>query len=126
VLALSDDAGQLLVSGKIMDVPYAELEKRWPGNYTILWRVPAEYHTPIWPGARGRSVEWLGQQLSRLNGGVQLVAGDRYDEKLVEQVRLFQMRQGLIVDAVVGPKTVIHLNTHTRTDLPLLESRREL
>jgi general secretion pathway protein A len=126
VLALSDDAGQLLVSGKIMDVPYAELEKRWPGNYTILWRVPAEYHTPIWPGARGRSVEWLGQQLSRLNGGVQLVAGDRYDEKLVEQVRLFQMRQGLTVDAVVGPKTAIHLNTHTRTDLPLLESRREL
>lgn len=124
VLALNDDVARLMVSGTMVDVPYAELEQRWPNSYTILWRVPAEYRVPIWPGARGSSVEWLSQQLSRLNGGVQLVAGERYDEKLVEQVRLFQMRQGLNIDAVVGPKTAIHLNTYTRNDLPLLEPRQ--
>ncbi|MCP8687232.1 AAA family ATPase [Marinobacterium sedimentorum] len=125
VLELNDEAARLIVSGKVMDVPYDELERRWPGSYTLLWRVPAQYRVPLWPGASGGSVEWLSQQMARLNGGVQLVAADRYDEKLVEQVRLFQMRQGLSVDAVVGPKTAIHLNTHTRTDLPLLEPRRE-
>jgi general secretion pathway protein A len=125
VLELNDEAARLIVSGKVMDVPYDELERRWPGSYTLLWRVPAQYRVPLWPGATGGSVEWLSQQMARLNGGVQLVAADRYDEKLVEQVRLFQMRQGLSVDAVVGPKTAIHLNTHTRNDLPLLEPRRE-
>ncbi|ANG65303.1 hypothetical protein A8C75_15640 [Marinobacterium aestuarii] len=125
VLELNDEAARLIVSGRVMDVPYDELERRWPGSYTLLWRVPAQYRAPIWPGARGASVEWLSQQMARLNGGVQLVAGDRYDEKLVEQVGLFQMRQGLSVDAVVGPKTAIHLNTHTRNDLPLLAPRRE-
>nr|WP_082708381.1 AAA family ATPase [Marinobacterium profundum] len=125
LLELNDEAARLTVGGALMDVPYDELERRWPGSYTLLWRVPAQYSAPIWPGARGASVEWLSQQMALINGAVQLEAGDRYDAKLVEQVGLFQMRQGLSVDAVVGPITAIHLNTHTRNDLPLLASRRE-
>ncbi|MFC6669210.1 ExeA family protein [Marinobacterium aestuariivivens] len=120
ILALDDDQGRLMVDGELVEVPYAELEKGWPGTYTIFWRLPPGYSSPIWPGASGSGVDWLSQQMARLNGGVQLVAGNSYDTRLVEQVRLFQMRQGLTIDGVVGPKTAIHLNTLTRTDLPLL------
>ncbi|UTW12198.1 ExeA family protein [Marinobacterium rhizophilum] len=125
VLALNDEVARLMVSGEILDVPYNELAQRWPGSYSILWRVPPQYRGPIWPGASGGSVEWLSQQLARLNGAVQLEASNQYDETLVEQVRLFQMRRGLSVDAVVGPKTAIHLNTLTLADLPLLEPGQE-
>ncbi|GGO80100.1 ATPase AAA [Marinobacterium nitratireducens] len=122
VMSVNDEQALLMIDGKSVAVPYRELEQAWPGSYTLFWRLPPGYQAPIWPGSSGAAVEWLSQTMAQLEGGVQLMAHNTYDTRMVQQVRYFQMRQGLTVDGVVGPKTAIHLNTRTRQDLPLLSS----
>jgi murein L,D-transpeptidase YcbB/YkuD len=45
-----------------------------------------------------------------------------YDEALQRQVMVFQTSRGIRPDGIVGPYTMIHLNTLTNTsEVPLLE-----
>jgi murein L,D-transpeptidase YcbB/YkuD len=43
-----------------------------------------------------------------------------YDPELVEAVRRFQTSQGLEADGIVGPRTLIHLNSRKNEEVPLL------
>ena len=43
-----------------------------------------------------------------------------YDENLVEKVKTFQARHGLVADGIVGPVTIIHLNNKSGMDVPTL------
>ncbi len=40
-------------------VDLKEIEHRWLGNYTLLWRVPSNYRGDIHPGMTGPDVHWL-------------------------------------------------------------------
>jgi murein L,D-transpeptidase YcbB/YkuD len=44
----------------------------------------------------------------------------RFEGTLVRQVRQFQSAHGLVADGVVGPHTIIHLNSAHRADVPRL------
>jgi general secretion pathway protein A len=66
-------------------------------------------------------VTWLDAQLAEIQGRAPLAEPPAvYDESLVRQVRAFQSSKGLQPDGVVGPRTVIQINSETQVDLPLL------
>ncbi|MCK4709071.1 MAG: peptidoglycan-binding protein, partial [Gammaproteobacteria bacterium] len=43
-----------------------------------------------------------------------------YDEKLISRVKKFQAEHGLTADGIVGPVTIIHLNTESGLNVPTL------
>jgi general secretion pathway protein A len=103
-----------------------EIEKRWLGDYTMLWQIPTDYKGPIHPGQKGNVVQWLDRQLSLIQGrttqpGENLI----FDNTLVRQVKKFQLAKGLMPDGIVGPHTIIHLNTEVGSREPVLVDKKE-
>jgi general secretion pathway protein A len=106
-------------------VDVSEIERHWMGDYTLLWRTPPNYKGDIRPGMKGAEVQWLAKQLSLING--QTVRDRKnpvFDNALVSQVKKFQISRGLKPDGVVGPQTIIHLNTAAGSDEPLLTGKK--
>jgi len=94
------------------------------GEYTIFWRKPDAYTGALAPGGSGPMIAWLDEQLATIQGRPPSTAlPETYDENLQRQVRGFQSSRGLLADGLVGPLTVININTATRTDVPLLQQR---
>jgi general secretion pathway protein A len=92
------------------------------GQVTVIWRRPDAYTGLLQPGGTGTMIAWLDQQLATIQGRAPLgQPPETYDESLIRQVRRFQSSKGLRPDGVVGPRTVIQINTATKEDLPLLE-----
>ncbi|WP_036191291.1 ExeA family protein [Marinobacterium lacunae] len=122
VLSLDAMRAWVFLDGREFSLPRSDLDGGWEGRFTLLWRPPPDYSAPIWPGASGDSVDWLEQHLARAEGKVVTGTGRaRYNTAMVEQVRSFQRSKGLNVDGVVGPRTVIMLNSVTQDDLPRLD-----
>jgi general secretion pathway protein A len=67
---------------------------------------------------------WLRQHLNKPDKLVPAVTEDAnlFDEELKKRVIAFQTSRGLTPDGIVGPHTMIHLNTITNPpDTPMLE-----
>ncbi len=106
----SGERAVLVVGREIRNVPLSEIEKKWKGEATLLWRAPEQYRGPLSAGARGPDVRWLRDQLSRVDGARETVSDpDMFDDGLVARVRTFQMRAGLKPDGIAGPLTIITL-----------------
>ena len=96
----------------------SDIDRYWFGQFILLWKKPAEYTSAITPGDRGKIISWLRSQFSD-----QMPIGndsDTYDQALVERVKAFQAAHGLVADGIVGPVTIIHLNTRSGVDVPTL------
>ena len=102
------------------------LEQHWYGEFSLFWQPPPFYQQAIFPGSSGDVVQWLGQQLTRLYGhGNKQTIYDTYSDNLVTQFKRFQQSKGLIPDGIVGPLTLIHLNTATGIQAPVLFAASE-
>lgn len=102
------------------------LEQHWYGEFSLLWQPPPFYQQAILPGSNGDVVQWLGQQLTRLDGyGNKPTIYDTYSDDLVVQFKRFQQSRGLIPDGIIGPLTLIHLNTAIGIQTPVLFSDSE-
>jgi len=102
-------------------VPLEAVRHRWTGRFTLLWRRPASYTTLVQKGAEGPIVAWLDRQLARAEGRKPPEKGtDHYDQAMVERVKTFQREAGLTADGVVGPRTIIHLNSAAGLSVPQL------
>ncbi|WP_229680786.1 ExeA family protein [Marinobacterium zhoushanense] len=125
VLSLNEREAQIYSDGAEFIVRRSQLDAAWQGRFTLLWRPPPDYSTPLWPGASGDSVAWLELHLARAEGKV-LTQPQRkhYDATMVERVRSFQRSKGLDIDGVAGPRTLILLNGTTEDDLPRLNGPR--
>jgi general secretion pathway protein A len=98
-----------------------DLDQYWYGQFTLLWQKPEHYSSPVTPGERGKIVSWLHSQLKKINheqSSDMIIS--TYDSYLVDQVKAFQLRQGLNADGIVGPITIIHLNTLSGMNVPSL------
>ncbi len=124
LVGLTSERASLIVNAQARVMPAALLERLWGGRYTLLWYQPPEYKQPIWPGTQGRAVSWLNQELARQRGE-EAAPKLKYDAQLFLQVKAFQQQQGLLVDGVAGPFTLIKLNSLLRPDLPRLNTQRE-
>ncbi len=109
---------------KLVDVK--EIAFHWFGDYIILWRMPPEYKGYIKRGSKGPQVQWLHEQLAlvqglKINSPHDLV----FDDEFVKRVKEFQLAKGLVPDGIVGPQTLIHLNSAAGTGNPLLSSKQK-
>jgi len=124
--ALRGQTAIFVVGTETWTADIKEIEKRWLGDYTMLWQIPTDYKGPIHPGQKGNVVQWLDRQLSLIQGrtaqpGENLI----FDNTLVRQVKKFQLAKGLVPDGIVGPHTIIHLNTQVGSREPVLVDKQE-
>ncbi len=124
--AMDGQTATFVLGGKTMKVDVSEVEGHWMGDCTLFWRMPPNYQGDIRPGVRGAEVQWLEKQLALINGQkVQQREKPVFDNALVVQVKKFQLSKGLKPDGVVGPQTMINLNTAAGSNEPLLSAKKE-
>ncbi len=127
--AMTDYIGEtamFALGGETREVPLTDVVKRWKGEFALLWSVPSGYSDSLDPGGKGRVVKWLDQKLALLEGrpykeGKNVV----FTEDMVNQVKKFQFAKNLVPDGIVGPQTIIHLNTEVGTGVPLLTQKQK-
>jgi len=102
-----------------------QVELSWFGSFTILWKPPPGYTGELLPGRRSPVAGWLRRQFHASEAPSASVEANLYDGALVEEVQAFQRSRELKADGIVGPLTLIHLNTAAGEDLPLLALSNE-
>lgn len=85
-----------------LEVPLAELDHYFSGNFLLLWQPPAGIAPPLTPGTAGPGVAWLRHRLG-------LPDGDTYDATVTAAVRDFQATHGLATDGLAGARTLVVL-----------------
>ena len=115
------DASAWLHAGTVSQkVSLVVLARYFHGEFMTLWRVPSGIEGSIAIGDHGPGVDWIAAQLAKLNGTEAAADGQPFGHKLQSQVREFQRAQGLFVDGVVGPVTLMQLNRVAGIDEPRL------
>ena len=111
VVGLDGDEADIIVDGYSLQSSVGGLSRYWNGDFLLLWRPPLPFAREIKFGRRGDDVAWLRAKLAELG----LPTDAAIDEKdfgtpLRDALRTFQRRQGLNVDGIVGPRTLIQIN----------------
>lgn len=111
--ALGPGAATLQAAGQRWSVPIETLAGAWRGDFSTFWRTP-----PGWSGGAGTpEVQgWVAGQLA-----VHRPAGTAAGLPLREQVRAFQLVQGLPPDGVAGPVTLMRLSRLAGVSEPRLD-----
>lgn len=121
LISLGQREAKLIVGGEAVTLAPDQIEQLWLGEFTLFWRFPPGYEGELKPGDRSPAVTWLGQALASLQGKSLLPQSDLvFDDKMVAEVKRFQVKAGLVPDGIVGPQTLIHLNSLLGGDEPLL------
>jgi len=120
ITSIDDNSATLISNNSTYKVGLYELDKHWYGQFTLLWNKPENYSSSIAPGDSGAIINWLTTQLAKINNNPSDVIISTYDDYLIEKVIAFQARQGLTADGIVGPVTIIHLNTQSGMQVPSL------
>ncbi|WP_404362339.1 AAA family ATPase [Marinobacter sp.] len=106
-------------------VPVADIQRYWLGDYSILWQLPP-YLSPVTDsGAAGAGEEiWLSARLMQL---IELHASGSQDREQIqtmsqkEQIRWYQGRKGLATDGIAGAMTLIQVANDLDRNLPGLD-----
>ncbi|GAB2871779.1 ExeA family protein [Pseudoduganella ginsengisoli] len=110
VLASLDGRNAVLrTAGKTENITADTLALRFDGAYTTLWRAPRAWRGEVVEGDRGPDVDWLARRLAEMNGARKPRDNRPLDSATLQLLRDFQQAQGLKVDGVAGPKTMIRL-----------------
>ncbi|HHJ35172.1 MAG TPA: hypothetical protein ENJ87_05345, partial [Gammaproteobacteria bacterium] len=122
ITSISDDTATVFSNNIAYNVRLHDLDKYWYGQFILLWHKPKGYSSAITPGDDGDMVSWLSHQLAKINNDTSDAIITRYDDYLIDKVIAFQTGQGLTADGIVGPVTIIHLNTLSGQQAPSLIS----
>ena len=103
--------------------PLDQVLPYWRGRYILLWKPIHQNMSMLYPGNISWMVRRLRRQLAEIGMPVSTPNGASiYDEALERHVIAFQTSRGIKPDGIVGPYTMIHLNTVTNMpDIPRLE-----
>ncbi len=124
LIGLSDTHAELDNGDTRLRVDLASLDALRSGEYLLFWKPAPGRRTLIGGNAPPESVHWLRERLAAVP---EMTVSDPdsgyYDATLRELVRHFQAVQDLKTDGVVGPETLIRLNTlSNRADIPHLNN----
>ncbi len=102
---------RLNVGGQHLLIQRADLGAVWKGDFSVLWRLPADIPATLRVGDAGPGVAWVKKQLARMDGGKADDSGPAYfDAALEERVRKLQIAYGIQPDGIVGPETLFALS----------------
>ncbi len=124
--SIQGDIAGIWVGDRMYEVPVADLQSVWYGQYSLLWYAPVAAES-LRPGERGDAILWLREQLAEYLENDNRISVDPYlfDRGLAEAVKAFQADRLLRQDGVVGALTFIHLNSLARdSDQPTLYRRQ--
>jgi general secretion pathway protein A len=122
---LDADRAQIQVGKNPREVPLEELERRWNGRFTLLWR-PRQLDTRnLSMGMRGEPVRDLRARLRQWSGlPPESPPGDFYDATLETLVQKFQRQYGLAADGIAGVQTQVLLDAQlAASGTPLLAAQ---
>jgi len=120
ITSIQDKLATVYSNNNEYTIKLSDLDQYWYGKFILLWRKPDNYSTAITPGDNGSIVTWLNAHFV----DNQLVNSNHaYDDTLIEKVKTFQSRHGLAADGIVGPVTIIHLNTESGMNVPTLTTQ---
>ena len=121
ITSINEDLATIYSNNTAYTVKLNELDQYWYGQFVMLWKKPEHYVSAILPGKSGSMINWLNTQLSKINGINPARVTHIYDDYLVMQVKAFQSRQGLTADGIVGPLTILYINTNSGINAPVLD-----
>jgi general secretion pathway protein A len=125
LLNLNDNTATVSLGGEEKTMAVKDIESRWLGEYTLLWRPPKGYEGVFSSWYEGQSVEWLRTSMAAINNiSLQEPVSKVYDRDLMMEVKKFQVSQGLVPDGIVGPRTVVHINTALQSGAPTLSGSK--
>jgi general secretion pathway protein A len=126
LLSLHDQTAIFAIGTESRSISLGEMAPWWQGDYTLMWRTPPSYQRYLQVGDRGPAVDWLRSQLARLNGKEnELQENVAFDNSLLEEVKRFQVANGLRPDGMAGPHTLIRLDTQLEGQVPLLVDKKK-
>jgi general secretion pathway protein A len=109
--ALGDEIATLDLAEGTTRAALVDLDPLWTGEYLVVWQPPPMGTAVIGPGATREAVRWLRKLLSQVPDlGVEDSGSGSYNAALEDAVRRFQTREGLEVDGIAGPRTLIRIN----------------
>jgi general secretion pathway protein A len=108
---LEGNRGIFIAGGKQYDLALSAIAPYWVGEYLLLWQRPPLQREILEPGETGASVAWLAKTLQEL--GLYAATGQevRLEGSLLVAFKRFQLSNALTPDGVLGPMTLVHLNT---------------
>ncbi len=123
IVGLEKDRARFLVGNAQHEMALAAITSRWFGEYFLLWQRPPLQRQFLKPGDSGDSVDWLAENLEGLGLYQETGQEVRLEGSLLGAFKHFQFSNGLTPDGVLGPMTLIHLNTARNLSGPRLFSR---
>ena len=141
VLTLYDDNGEpffatltafhgqtatFVIGSETKIVSLDDIRARWIGEYSLLWAKPKGYAVAITPGNTDENVDWLDKKLALIQGRPASPGSPvTFAEELVKEVKQFQFSRNLVPDGIVGPQTIIHLNSACGKKVPKIVDKKE-
>ncbi|MBE9564275.1 MAG: peptidoglycan-binding protein, partial [Proteobacteria bacterium] len=119
ITSIQDKLATVYSNNKKYTIQLSDLDQYWYGQFIILWQRPEHYSSAITPGDNGSIVNWLNTHFTENKHSIDNAA-NTYDDKLIKKVKQFQADHGLSADGIVGPVTIIHLNTESDLNVPTL------
>jgi len=121
LIHLDDETATVAIGTDVRQVNVTQLVQQWFGDYGLLWQPPKEYQRVVKPGDRDPLVPWLEQQMAVLSQRPEDIDGNSIlGGGLLEEIKSFQKSAGIEADGVVGPHTLILLNTAIGGEQPKL------
>ena len=116
LVSIDEESVLFSINGNEVVLPTTVLDRQWFGSYTILWQPPEGFFETIKPDSDTEN-PWLREKLAKI-----------YDKDLAgielkPLVRDYQRREGLVADGIVGPETIIHINSSTGNISPSLKGK---
>lgn len=88
-----------------------DLPAIWKGEFSVIWRLPANIPATLRVGDAGPGVAWVKAQLARMDADKADDNGPAYfDTALEQRVRKLQEAYGIQPDGIVGPETLFALS----------------
>jgi general secretion pathway protein A len=107
LVQLGAQSATVRAGGSTETVSLGTLARQWQGEFATLWRWPEAYAGKL---TAGQDAGWLAAALAKAADEPAPRGPSRYDAALQARVAAFQRAQGLKVDGMVGPITLMQLN----------------
>jgi general secretion pathway protein A len=101
---------RLTLGGESRMLNKTDLSSVWNGEFSAVWRVPAEVPATLRQCDAGPGVAWVKARLARMDGKAADAGPAYFDAALEERVRKLQTGYGIKPDGVVGPETLFALS----------------